>query len=72
MFTKVGKSMQKAAIVDKNGYNWAKKDKSRHRVGKKWAKVCKCGQKWAENGHKVSKSGQKKYTNLWKLLRNQL
>ena len=49
MFTKVGKSVKKAAIVDKNGHKWANKDKSGHRVGKKWA----------ENGHGVGKSGQK-------------
>ena len=45
MFTKVGKSVQKAAIVDKNGHNWANKGKS--------------GPKWAQNGHKVRENGQK-------------
>ena len=55
MFTKVGKSMQKAAIVDKNGYNWAKKDKSRHRVGKSMQMWSKVGGKWTQSEQKWTK-----------------
>ena len=48
----VYKSVQKVAIVDKNGHNWAYKGKSGHRVGKKWAEV---GRKWARSGQKWTK-----------------
>ena len=53
MFTKVGKSVQKAAIVDKNGHNWENKGKIGHRVYTKWAKKGKSGQKMGRKWGKV-------------------
>ena len=50
MFTKVGKSVQKAAIVNKNGHNWANKGKS----GQHWATLDKSGQKMCKSGKKIT------------------
>ena len=51
----VYKSVQKVAIVDKNGHNWAYKGKSGPRVGKNWAKLGRSGQKMGTEWAKVDK-----------------